>query len=149
MREDNFVCSTSMITGYMNQGNMDGAEDVFKKTLTKDDVVFNAMIEDYSKSIKTAKKAIECYIHMKRLGFNPTLSTFASLTGACSALVAFEVNLPVQGQVVKINFFQRKNLLVHTHVCEGLFYVCLRQNVFEKYVLSGTNIKKRLTDMSV
>ncbi|CAH9102543.1 unnamed protein product [Cuscuta europaea] len=106
MREDNFVCSTSMITGYMNQGNMDDAEDVFKKTLTKDEVVFNAMIEGYSKSIKTAKRAIELYIHMKRLGFNPTVSTFASLTGACSALVAFEVGQQVQGQVVKTNFFQ-------------------------------------------
>ncbi|VFQ83272.1 unnamed protein product [Cuscuta campestris] len=106
MSVNNFVCSTSMITGYMNEGNVDDAEDVFKKTRVKDEVVFNAMIEGYSKSIKTAKKAIEFYINMKKLGFNSTISTFASLIGACSALAAFEVGQQVLGQVIKTSFVQ-------------------------------------------
>nr|GMC96753.1 pentatricopeptide repeat-containing protein At1g28690, mitochondrial-like [Ipomoea batatas] len=106
MLEKNVVCSTSMITGYMNQGNVGDAEEVFKKTMTKDVVVFNAMIEGYSKSIETAKKAIEFYILMQRLGFEPTISTFASLIGACSDLAAFEVGQQVQGQLVKTRFVE-------------------------------------------
>lgn len=106
MLENNVVCSTSMITGYMNQGGVDDAEEVFKKTVTKDVVVFNAMIEGYSKSIETAKKAIEFYICMQRLEFKPTISTFASLIGACSALAAFEVGQQVQGQLVKTRFIE-------------------------------------------
>ncbi len=30
MLEKNVICSTSMISGYMNQGSVDDAEDIFK-----------------------------------------------------------------------------------------------------------------------
>ncbi|KAL0398503.1 UNVERIFIED_CONTAM: Pentatricopeptide repeat-containing protein, mitochondrial [Sesamum radiatum] len=48
MLEQNVICSTSMITGYMNQGRFEDAEDVFEKTVEKDVVVYNAMIEGYT-----------------------------------------------------------------------------------------------------
>ncbi|KAL0305662.1 UNVERIFIED_CONTAM: Pentatricopeptide repeat-containing protein, mitochondrial [Sesamum radiatum] len=105
MLEQNVICSTSMITGYMNQGRFEDAEDVFEKTVEKDVVVYNAMIEGYSKSVEMAKKAIEIYIDMQRLNFRPTISTFASIIGACSLLSAFEIGQQVQGQLMKTEFF--------------------------------------------
>lgn len=105
MLEKNVVCSTSMISGYMRQGSVEDAEEIFKKTVEKDVVVFNAMIEGYSKSIETAKRAIEVYINMQRLEFRPTISTFASIIGACSLLSAFEVGQQVQGQLMKTKYF--------------------------------------------
>lgn len=105
MLEKNVVCSTSMITGYMNQGCVEDAEHVFNKTVEKDVVVFNAMIEGYSKLIETAKKAIQFFIAMQRLDFRPTISTFASIIGACSIISAFEVGQQVQGQLMKTELF--------------------------------------------
>lgn len=105
MLEKNVVCSTSMISGYMRQGSMEKAEEIFNKTVEKDVVVFNAMIEGYSKSIETAKRAIEVYIDMQRLEFRPTISTFASIIGACAQLSAFEVGQQVQGQLMKTKYF--------------------------------------------
>ncbi|XP_059663935.1 pentatricopeptide repeat-containing protein At1g28690, mitochondrial-like [Cornus florida] len=105
MLEKNVICSTSLISGYMKQGSVEDAEDVFKKTFDKDVVVFNAMIEGYSKSIKTAKRALEFYIDMQRLDFMPTISTFASIIGACSVLSAFEIGQQVHGQLMKTAFF--------------------------------------------
>ncbi|KAI5657284.1 hypothetical protein M9H77_26077 [Catharanthus roseus] len=105
MLEKNVVCSTSMITGYMNQGCIEDAEDVFRKTKEKDVVVLNAMIEGYSKSVETAKKAIQVFIDMQRLDFRPTISTFASIIGACSVTSAFEIGQQVQGKLMKTEFF--------------------------------------------
>ncbi|CAA0823648.1 Pentatricopeptide repeat-containing protein -mitochondrial [Striga hermonthica] len=105
MVEQNVICSTAMITGYMNKARVRDAEDVFDKTFEKDVVVYNAMIEGYSKSVQTAKNAVETYIDMQRVGFKPTISTFASIIGACSLLSAFEVGQQVQGQIMKTDFF--------------------------------------------
>ncbi|KAI3456181.1 hypothetical protein Pfo_012844 [Paulownia fortunei] len=105
MLEQNVICSTSMITGYMNQARFQDAQDVFEKTVEKDVVVYNAMIEGYSKSVEMAKKAIEIYVDMQRLNFRPTISTFASIIGACSLLSAFEIGQQVQGQLMKTEFF--------------------------------------------
>ncbi|KAL7211674.1 hypothetical protein ACSBR2_014512 [Camellia fascicularis] len=105
MLERNVICSTSMISGYMNQGCVEDAEYIFKKTLEKDVVVYNAMIEDYSKSLETAKKALEVYIDMLMLDFRPTISTFASIIGACSVLSVFEIGQQVQAQIMKTELF--------------------------------------------
>ncbi|XP_028064318.1 pentatricopeptide repeat-containing protein At1g28690, mitochondrial-like [Camellia sinensis] len=105
MLERNVICSTSMISGYMNQGCVEDAEYIFKKTLEKDVVVYNAMIEGYSKSLETAKKALEVFIDMLRLDFRPTISTFASIIGACSVLSAFEIGQQVQAQIMKTELF--------------------------------------------
>nr|AYM00751.1 pentatricopeptide repeat protein [Salvia miltiorrhiza] len=99
MLDQNEICSTSMITGYMNRGCWEEAEDVFDKTREKDVVVYNAMI------VEMAKKAIEMYIQMQRLDFRPTISTHASVIGACSLLSAFEVGQQIQGQLMKTEFF--------------------------------------------
>lgn len=105
MFEKNVVCSTSMISGYMEQGFVEDAEDIFKKTIEKDVVVFNAMIEGYSKSVETGKRALYVYIDMQRFDFRPTISTFASILGACSILSAFEIGQQVQGQLMKTIYF--------------------------------------------
>ncbi|KAJ0449878.1 putative tetratricopeptide-like helical domain superfamily [Helianthus annuus] len=106
------VLSTALVDSYVKSGRVDyarrvfgeDAEDVFAKTGVKDVVVFNAMIEGYSKSVETVKKAIEVYISMQRLDFKPNMSTFASIIGACSVLAAFEVGQQVQGQLMKTDF---------------------------------------------
>ncbi|GMP72244.1 hypothetical protein CsSME_00030346 [Camellia sinensis var. sinensis] len=105
MLERNVICSTSMISGYMNQGCVEDAEYIFKKTLEKDVVLYNAMIEGHSKSLETAKKAIEVYIDMLMLDFRPTMSTFASIIGACSVLSVFEIGQQVQAQIMKTELF--------------------------------------------
>lgn len=105
MLERNVVCSTALITGYMNQGSFDDAEEIYGKTVDKDIVVFNAMIEGYSKSVEHASKSLDIYIGMQRLNFRPNISTFASVTGACSVLTAFEVAQQVQSQLMKTEFF--------------------------------------------
>ncbi|XP_021907815.1 pentatricopeptide repeat-containing protein At1g28690, mitochondrial isoform X1 [Carica papaya] len=105
MLEKNVVCSTSMISGYMNQGSAEDAEDIFYKTVEKDLVVYNAMIEGYSKSFETARKALKIYIDMQRNHFQPNMSTFSSVIGACSVLSAFEAGQQVQGQLMKTEVF--------------------------------------------
>ncbi|CAM8979598.1 unnamed protein product [Rhodiola kirilowii] len=103
--EKNLVCSTSMISGYMNEGLVDEAEYIFGKTMEKDVVVFNAMIEGYSKNAESARKGIDFFVDMLRLGFDPTISTFASVIGACSILAAVEVGQQVQSQLIKTKLF--------------------------------------------
>ncbi|CAL5346146.1 unnamed protein product [Camellia sinensis] len=105
MLERNVICSTSMISGYMNQGCVEHAEYIFKKTLEKDVVVYNAIIEGHSKSLETAKKALEVYIDMLMLDFRPTISTFSSIIGACSVLSVFEIGQQVQAQIMKTELF--------------------------------------------
>uniref|UniRef100_A0A2P2Q2R9 Pentatricopeptide repeat-containing protein n=1 Tax=Rhizophora mucronata TaxID=61149 RepID=A0A2P2Q2R9_RHIMU len=106
MMENNVICSTSLISGYMSQGSMEDAEEIYKKTLEKDLVVFNAMIEGYSKSAGTAAKALDVYIDMQRFGFMPNISTFASVIGACSVLAGFDIGQQVQCQLMKREFFR-------------------------------------------
>ncbi|KAM1004772.1 hypothetical protein ACFX13_004967 [Malus domestica] len=105
MLEKNVICSTSMISGYMNQGSVEDAEDIFRKTVEKDVVVFNAMIEGYSKSVEYARRSLDVYIDMQRLNFQPNLSTFASVIGACSVLASFEVGQQVQSHLMKTGLF--------------------------------------------
>ena len=104
MLEKNVICSTSLISGYMSQGRVEDAEDIFRRTFEKDVVAFNAMIEGYSKSVETARRSLEVYIDMQRLNFRPTLSTFASVIGACSVLAAYEIGQQVESQLVKLDF---------------------------------------------
>ncbi|CAN1229799.1 Pentatricopeptide repeat-containing protein At1g28690, mitochondrial [Linum grandiflorum] len=104
MMDRNVICSTSMITGYMNYGSVAEAEEIFERTETKDIVVYNAMIEGYSKSEGTATKALEFYIDMQRVGFQPNISTFASVIGACSLLTDVGICVMIQSQVMKICF---------------------------------------------
>ncbi|XP_010277732.1 PREDICTED: pentatricopeptide repeat-containing protein At1g28690, mitochondrial [Nelumbo nucifera] len=105
MFEKNVYCSTAMISGYMNQGSVADAEDIFNRIINKDIVVFNAMIEGYSKSLKTAMKSIQLYIDMQRLNFQPNISTFVSVIGACSVLSAFELGQQIQSQLLKMKLF--------------------------------------------
>lgn len=100
------ACSTAMITGYMNQGSIGAAEDVFRKTIPKDVVVFNAMIEGYSKCTESGWKSLNLFIEMQRLTFRPTISTFASVIGACSLLAAFETGQQVHTQIMKTQHFK-------------------------------------------
>jgi pentatricopeptide repeat protein len=50
-------------------------------------------------------RSIEVYIDMQQLNFNPNLSTFASIIGACSVLAEFETGQQVQTQLMKTPFF--------------------------------------------
>jgi pentatricopeptide repeat protein len=110
MLEKNVICSTSMISGYMNQGSVDDAEDIFRKAVEKDVVVYNVMIEGYSKSIKYARRSLEVHVDMQRSNFRPSISTFASLIGACSVLTTFEIGQQVQSQLLKAEYFTDSRL---------------------------------------
>ncbi|KAF3451377.1 hypothetical protein FNV43_RR07472 [Rhamnella rubrinervis] len=105
MLKKSVICSTSMISGYMNRGSFGDAEEIFTKTHEKDIVVFNAMIEGYSKSVEYARKSLDIYINMQRLNFQPNISTFASIIGACSVLTSVEVSQQIQCQLMKSEFY--------------------------------------------
>ncbi|PKU78419.1 Pentatricopeptide repeat-containing protein [Dendrobium catenatum] len=80
------VCSTALIVGYMNQNSFKDAEEVFRCLVQKDDVVYNAMIEGYSKLVEKASRSFEVYKEMRFEGYKPTISTAVSVIGACSLL---------------------------------------------------------------
>ncbi|KAF2302689.1 hypothetical protein GH714_000911 [Hevea brasiliensis] len=106
--EPDDVLSTALVDAYVKSGRvglLENAEEIFEKTVEKDVVVFNAMIEGYSKSLETALKALDVYVEMQRFGFRPNLSTFASVTGACSLLAGFEIAQQVQAQLLKSGFY--------------------------------------------
>ncbi|KFK44737.1 hypothetical protein AALP_AA1G296400 [Arabis alpina] len=111
MRDENVVCSTSMISGYMNKGFVEDAEEIFNATKVKDIVVYNAMVEGLSRSVETAKRAVDMYILMQRDGFRPNISSFASVIGACSVLTSLEVGQQVHAQIMKSE--------VYTHIKMG------------------------------
>ncbi|XP_021864439.2 pentatricopeptide repeat-containing protein At1g28690, mitochondrial [Spinacia oleracea] len=101
----NAICSTSLISGYLKCGNMEDAELLFQEIVDKDVVVFNAMIEGYSKSVDTAEKSLGIFIEMQRQSYLPTISTFASLIGACSLLTFVETGQQVQSHLMKTRYF--------------------------------------------
>ncbi|KAK8551492.1 hypothetical protein V6N12_040129 [Hibiscus sabdariffa] len=94
-----------LYTALVDSASVEEAENVFNKTVEKDVVVFNAMIEGYSKSVETAKKGIEIFVVMQRLNFRPNISTFVSVIGVCSVLSSVEIGQQVQGQIMKTEFF--------------------------------------------
>lgn len=110
MLEENVICSTSMITGYMNQGSVDDAEEIFLKTSEKDIVVFNAMIEGYSKSNEFAEKALDIFIEMQRLNYQPNISSFASIIGACSMLTSYEISQQIHCLIMKTPLYSHIKL---------------------------------------
>ncbi|GAB4831378.1 hypothetical protein Ancab_005390, partial [Ancistrocladus abbreviatus] len=52
------ICSTLMKSGYMSGVCAEDAAEISEKSAEKDVIIFNAVIEGYSKSIETAKKSI-------------------------------------------------------------------------------------------
>ncbi|KAJ0966035.1 hypothetical protein J5N97_027173 [Dioscorea zingiberensis] len=105
MPEENVVCSTALIHGYMNQMSFGEAEEIFQNIVDKDVVVFNAMIEGYSKTVETAIQSLEFYKDMQCWSFQPTISTFVSVIGACSLLSALEFGQQLHSQVIKTGIF--------------------------------------------
>ncbi|KAI0497811.1 hypothetical protein KFK09_021048 [Dendrobium nobile] len=95
------VCSTALIVGYMNQNSFKDAEEVFRCLVQKDDVVYNAMIEGYSKLVETASRSFEVYKEMRFEGYKPTISTAVSVIGACSLLSAIEFGQQLHCQIIK------------------------------------------------
>uniref|UniRef100_A0A0E0KE54 Pentacotripeptide-repeat region of PRORP domain-containing protein n=1 Tax=Oryza punctata TaxID=4537 RepID=A0A0E0KE54_ORYPU len=99
------VSSTALIVGCMNEGLYEDAEEIFKRTDEKDVVVYNAMVEGYSKTEETAESSMEVFKAMQRARFRPTVSTFVSVLGACSLLSSPEIGEQVHCQVIKSSIF--------------------------------------------
>ncbi|KAF7087831.1 hypothetical protein CFC21_090988 [Triticum aestivum] len=95
------VCSTALIVGCMNQGLYRDAEAIFDGMEEKDVVVYNAMVEGYSKTEETAESSLEVFKAMQRARFRPTVSTCVSVLGACSLLSSPELGEQVHCQVIK------------------------------------------------
>ncbi|KAG0481511.1 hypothetical protein HPP92_012369 [Vanilla planifolia] len=102
---NSLVCSTSLIVGYMNEKSFRDAEEIFKCLVEKDVVVYNAMIEGYSKMMGTASKSFEVYKEMRVEGYNPTISTVLSVVGACSLLLALEFGHQLHCQFIKSSVY--------------------------------------------
>ncbi|EAY90173.1 hypothetical protein OsI_11738 [Oryza sativa Indica Group] len=95
------VSSTALIVGCMNEGLYEDAEEIFNTMDEKDVVVYNAMVEGYSKTEETAESSMEVFKSMHRARFRPTVSTFVSVLGACSLLSSPEIGEQVHCQVIK------------------------------------------------
>lgn len=95
------VSSTALIVGCMNEGLYEDAEEIFNTMNEKDVVVYNAMVEGYSKTEETAESSMEVFKSMHRARFRPTVSTFVSVLGACSLLSSPEIGEQVHCQVIK------------------------------------------------
>ncbi|KAH0462800.1 hypothetical protein IEQ34_010375 [Dendrobium chrysotoxum] len=61
LRRRSPVCSTALIVGYMSQNSSKDAEEAFRCLVEKDEVVYNAMIEGYSKIVETVSRSLEVY----------------------------------------------------------------------------------------
>lgn len=105
MPERSLVSSTALIVGCMNESLFDDAEEIFGSVVEKDTVVFNAMIEGYSKTLETSVRSLDVYKEMRSLDFRPTVSSFVSVIGACCLLSALEFGEQVHGQIIKSNAF--------------------------------------------
>ncbi|KAK8961426.1 Pentatricopeptide repeat-containing protein [Platanthera guangdongensis] len=99
------VCSTALIVGCMNRSLFGEAEEIFRCLVDRDIVVYNAMIEGYSKIMKTALKSFEIYKEMRSRDFNPTISTAVSVFGACSLLSALEIGKQFHCQIIKSRIY--------------------------------------------
>uniref|UniRef100_A0A0D9VUD5 Pentacotripeptide-repeat region of PRORP domain-containing protein n=1 Tax=Leersia perrieri TaxID=77586 RepID=A0A0D9VUD5_9ORYZ len=99
------VSLTALIVGCMNKRMYHDAEEIFKGMDEKDVVVYNAMVEGYSKTEETAESSMEVFKAMQRVKFRPTISTFVSVLGACSLLSSPELGEQVHCQVIKSSLF--------------------------------------------
>ncbi|KAL5218655.1 hypothetical protein ABZP36_019339 [Zizania latifolia] len=99
------VSSTALIVGCMNEGLYEDAEAIFDGVDSKDVVLYNAMVEGYSKTEETAESSMEVFKAMQRAKFRPTVSTFVSVLGACSLLSSPELGEQVHCQVIKSSLF--------------------------------------------
>lgn len=97
------VCSTALIVGCMNEGLYRDAEAIFDGTRDKDVVVYNAMVEGYSRTEETAESSLEVFKAMQRARFRPTVSTCVSVLGACSLLSSPELGEQVHCHAIKSN----------------------------------------------
>jgi pentatricopeptide repeat protein len=85
----------------MNEGLHRDAEAIFHGMDEKDAVVYNALVEGYSRTEDTAESSLEVFKAMQRARFRPTVSTCVSVLGACSLLSSPELGEQVHGHVVK------------------------------------------------
>ncbi|KAJ4745338.1 Pentatricopeptide repeat-containing protein [Rhynchospora pubera] len=101
------VFATSLIVGYFNEGLYEHAQVVFDEITEKDIVVYNAMIAGYSKATETAVSSLKTYKGMQKLGFQPNISSFVSVLGACSLLSDLDFGSQVHCQIIKEKLFSQ------------------------------------------
>ncbi|KAJ4760875.1 Pentatricopeptide repeat-containing protein [Rhynchospora pubera] len=101
------VFATSLIVGYFNEGLYEHAQVVFNEISEKDIVVYNAMIAGYSKATETAVSSLKTYKGMQKLGFQPNISSFVSVLGACSLLSDLDFGSQVHCQIIKEKLFSQ------------------------------------------
>ena len=105
MPDRNLVCSTALFVGYMNEQPFLDAETIFETIVEKDIVVYNAMIEWYSKTLETAVRSLEIYKGIRCFNFSPTVSSVVSVIGACFLSSALEFGGQVHAQIIKMITF--------------------------------------------
>ncbi|CAN6319867.1 unnamed protein product [Urochloa humidicola] len=111
------VCSTALLVGCMNEGLFRDAEVIFE-SMEKNVVAYNAMVEGYSQMEETTEGSLQVYKAMQRAGFQPTVSTFMSVLGACSLLSSPELGEQVHCQAIKSslsNDIRTGSALVHMY----------------------------------
>ncbi|ESW15077.1 hypothetical protein PHAVU_007G042100 [Phaseolus vulgaris] len=79
----NQILATSLIDMYSKCGNLDKAKEVFEHTVSKDVVLFNAMIMGLAVSGE-GEDALRLFYRMPEFGLQPNAGTFLGALSACS-----------------------------------------------------------------
>ncbi|WVY98263.1 hypothetical protein V8G54_030414 [Vigna mungo] len=79
----NQILATSLIDMYSKCGNLDKAKEVFEHTVSKDVVLFNAMIMGLA-VYGEAEDALKLFYRMPEFGLQPNAGTFLGALSACS-----------------------------------------------------------------
>ncbi|KAK7302620.1 hypothetical protein RJT34_13512 [Clitoria ternatea] len=81
--ESNRILATSLIDMYSKCGSLDKAKDVFEHTVSKDVVLFNAMIMGLAVNGE-GEDALRLFCKMPEFGLQPNAGTFLGALSACS-----------------------------------------------------------------
>ncbi|XP_039145663.1 pentatricopeptide repeat-containing protein At5g15300-like [Dioscorea cayenensis subsp. rotundata] len=91
-----------MITGYVKQGNMESARELFDQVPQRDVVTWNTMITGYVR-FGTHEEAMKMVVEMQQAGERPDEVTMLSLLSACSDSGALDVGEKIHQALLEIH----------------------------------------------
>ncbi|XP_075651527.1 pentatricopeptide repeat-containing protein At1g31430-like isoform X3 [Castanea sativa] len=98
MHTKNVICWTSMVSGYVNCGELDEARELFEKSPTRDIVLWTAMINGYVQ-FNCFDEAVALFREMQIRRVKPDKFTVVALLTGCAQLGALEQGKWIHGYI--------------------------------------------------